>query len=115
VNQSWLVNAPSRNPCGVNRENNVKRGARISDEPRAFLNVGTAITINRCNDFWTDWYCNDLGHNSSRSRDPNRIDYNGDRGRDRNDCHNVRLDNGYSANGRLDRSAAYCEKWILPS
>ena len=43
------------------------------------------------------------------------IDYNGDRGRDRNDCHNVRLDNGYSANGRLDRSAAYCEKWILPS
>jgi hypothetical protein len=60
-------------------------------------------------------HCNDLGHNSSRRRDPNRIDYNGDRGRDRNDCHNVRLDNGYSANGRLDRSAAYCEKWILPS
>jgi len=74
----------------------------MSDEPRAFLDVGTAITINRCNDFWTDWHCNDLGHNSSR-------------GCDRNDCHNVRLDNGYSANGRLDRSAAYCEKWILPS
>jgi hypothetical protein len=64
----------------------------------------TAITINRCTDSWTDWYCNDHAHNASRGHDPNRIDYNGDRGRDRNDCHSVRLDNDYSANGRLDRS-----------
>jgi hypothetical protein len=49
-------------------------------------------------------HCNDHAHNASRGHDPNRIDYNGDRGRDRNDCHSVRLDNDYSANGRLDRS-----------
>jgi len=57
IRAGWLTRLPEIHAALIAKTTlNAELVFQTSPAP---LNVGTAITINRCTDSWTDWYCND--------------------------------------------------------